>query len=639
MTLVLRRVSPCLYRRPSTTLAALRLLDIDHYACVAAPCQRRGLLADRGKDLRAAALGALRPPVAAMIAAAAIAVTMLAATPAAAQDRRYFETVDVRVVNVEVIVTDKDGAPVSGLRRDEFEVYDDGRLVELTNFLAVEGREPTTGGGDVEGAGSATRHLNLVIFVDNLNASPRNRNVLLDQLGEPLAERLDPRDRVMLVSYDGGLDVVQSFTDDGALLPAGLERLKTAAGPQGALGGERRMFLTEIENAGTKNYDTNLDGDPQFEMAVAGAVELSRSLRTVAERDVGKVRATVAALQAICGSLAGIPGRKALVYVGDGFARRPAEALVQEFSDKFESWMTGNEPYIPAADYQALQQTTTSLNSSEFDASREFRELGEWAASERVVFYPISPGGQVDGYRTADVATSVSRTAVNIERFAAESSLLDMARATGGLAFTSTATAALVDRLVDDFTSFYSLGYFSSTFKEGRFHKLEVKIRNQDLRVRHLQGYRDRSTITRLQELAAAALHYGVGDNPLEVELRPREQVAVAGGARYRVGVMVMIPFGNILLQPQQLSHDGWLSLVVVVRDEASGGISPPQQIDLPIRIPNHQLLQAMQHVAAYPLDLDIRRGKKRLAVAVHDHLARVDSTVSVELTVGEDGV
>jgi len=54
--LVLRCVSPCLYRRPSTPLAALRLLDIVHYACVAAPCQRRGLLADRGTDLRTAAL-------------------------------------------------------------------------------------------------------------------------------------------------------------------------------------------------------------------------------------------------------------------------------------------------------------------------------------------------------------------------------------------------------------------------------------------------------------------------------------------------------------------------------------------------------------------------------------------------------
>jgi len=53
---VLRRVNPHLYRRPSAPLAALRLLDIVHYACVAAPCQRRGLLADRGTDLRVAAL-------------------------------------------------------------------------------------------------------------------------------------------------------------------------------------------------------------------------------------------------------------------------------------------------------------------------------------------------------------------------------------------------------------------------------------------------------------------------------------------------------------------------------------------------------------------------------------------------------
>ncbi|MCP4676343.1 MAG: hypothetical protein GY854_12690 [Deltaproteobacteria bacterium] len=56
--LVLRCVIPCLYRRPSTPLAALRFLDIDHDACVAASCQRRGFLVDKGKDLRTAALAA-----------------------------------------------------------------------------------------------------------------------------------------------------------------------------------------------------------------------------------------------------------------------------------------------------------------------------------------------------------------------------------------------------------------------------------------------------------------------------------------------------------------------------------------------------------------------------------------------------
>ncbi|MCP4661309.1 MAG: VWA domain-containing protein [bacterium] len=583
--------------------------------------------------------GALRP----LAVASCLAI---AAATAAAQEERYFETVDVRVVNVEVIVTDKDGKPVTGLQRDDFELYEDGQLVELTNFFAAEGREPTAaGGGDAEvqqaamGTGPATRRLNLVIFVDNLNASPRNRNAILDNLGEHLGERLDPRDRVMLVTYDGDVDVVEPFTDDKSLVLAGLERLKTEAGPHGALGGERRMFLTEIENASTKDYDTSQPRDPQFEMAVAGAVELSRSLRTVAERGVRKVRATATALEAISGSLAGIPGRKALVYVSDGLPRRPAEALVQEFSDKFENWMMSNERFIPSTDYQTLQRTMTSLNSSEFDASRAFRKLGERAGSERVAFYPISPGGQVDSYRTADVATSVSRTAINIERFAAESSLLDMAKATGGLAFTSTAdVAGLLDRLVDDFTSFYSLGYSSPKFEEGRFHKLAVKVRDKELRVRHLRGYRDRSTITRLQELAVAALHYGLGSNPLEVRLQPGQQVASEGGPGYRVSVMVMIPFRNLLLRPGQESHDGWLSLVVVLRDEASGGVSTPQRIDLPIRIPNEQILQAMQHVAAYPLDLEIKRGRKRLAVAVHDHLARVDSTVHVELTVGEGG-
>ena len=65
------------------------------------------------------------------------------ALPILAQDDSslFFDTVDVYVVNVEVIVTDQDGNPVTGLTRDDFEVFEDGKKVELTNFFAVEDRQ------------------------------------------------------------------------------------------------------------------------------------------------------------------------------------------------------------------------------------------------------------------------------------------------------------------------------------------------------------------------------------------------------------------------------------------------------------------------------------------------------------------
>ena len=53
----------------------------------------------------------------------------------------FFETVDVNVVNVDVYVRDKKGNPIGGLTRDDFEILEDGRSVEISNFYVVEGGE------------------------------------------------------------------------------------------------------------------------------------------------------------------------------------------------------------------------------------------------------------------------------------------------------------------------------------------------------------------------------------------------------------------------------------------------------------------------------------------------------------------
>jgi len=62
---------------------------------------------------------------------------LLCATSVAAQPapETFGETIDVRVVNVDVWVTDRDGNPVTGLTADDFEVREDGRPVELSNFF------------------------------------------------------------------------------------------------------------------------------------------------------------------------------------------------------------------------------------------------------------------------------------------------------------------------------------------------------------------------------------------------------------------------------------------------------------------------------------------------------------------------
>jgi VWFA-related protein len=45
---------------------------------------------------------------------------------------------NVTVVEVDVVVTDRSGRPVRGLRRDDFDISEDGRPVEIATFSAVD---------------------------------------------------------------------------------------------------------------------------------------------------------------------------------------------------------------------------------------------------------------------------------------------------------------------------------------------------------------------------------------------------------------------------------------------------------------------------------------------------------------------
>ena len=76
----------------------------------------------------------------------AVLIATSAAVPlAAAEGPRMGETIDVSVVNVDAIVTDKHGNPVRGLTKDDFEIYENGRLQPITNFSAFDGHAESAG--------------------------------------------------------------------------------------------------------------------------------------------------------------------------------------------------------------------------------------------------------------------------------------------------------------------------------------------------------------------------------------------------------------------------------------------------------------------------------------------------------------
>ena len=72
-----------------------------------------------------------------------LGLPLLGATGAVAQSEEaqradtFGETIEVNVINVLATVTDRNGVPVHGLTKDDFEVLEDGVPMEITNFYAV----------------------------------------------------------------------------------------------------------------------------------------------------------------------------------------------------------------------------------------------------------------------------------------------------------------------------------------------------------------------------------------------------------------------------------------------------------------------------------------------------------------------
>lgn len=562
----------------------------------------------------------------------------------------FFDAVEVHLVNLEVVVTAGDGTPIADLKREDFELYEDGERVDVTHFFAVVARQP----GKEQLADPfapdipqkpETERLNLVIFVDNFNMRPENRNAIFGELRSYLEERLDPRDRVMIVTLDDTVQVALGFTNDSQALLATLARLEREAGRLIHFDAQLQDLLRRIQSASLTTPELAGPFSRSNEIAEMDAQRMAREVTQLAEQRVQRVRFTIEALRRFTDSLAGLGGRKALLYVSDGIPVRPADSLARAWVSKYESWIMQDVRSLS----RELQEMTSLEGSSRYDVSDSIEGLTSHASANRVAFYPISQTGRALGRgsslsaESAGITTSGGgggswREVADIESKGREMALLQLAEGTGGVAFTSsTNIGGLLDRIEQDFTTFYSLGYTPVEDSGDRLRRIEVRLPNRrGLQVRHLRGIQRRDPLANLQDLTLSALHYSLQDNPLEVRLQPGEPVQT-GRNVYRVPVMVQVPFQKLLLVPDQEAHAGQLTLFVVARDQ-QGDVSAMRRVELPIRIPNERLLDALRTVATYPMELEMRPGAQTIAVGVRDHLGRVDSTVNLDLVVGGAG-
>jgi VWFA-related protein len=585
----------------------------------------------------------------ALLTAASLAAQETTLQPSAgdlpAEGQPFVDSIDVQVVNLEVFVTDRQGQRVGGLTREDFEVLEDGRPIQVSNFYAVAGGQTEVPGGSAllmaaepgeaaedTAAGETLpleQRLNLAIVIDDLSLDARNRNRLLLAIGNAVLPRLRPDDRVLVGVLGGSsVKIAQRLSSDPNQLRTTLEQISRTA-PAGVTRlAEKRDVLRQIEGIGL--LDSDDESDTQTKRLNESVVrEIYPTLQDYARKRAQEGRSSLNALTRFIDSLAGLPGRKAVLYAGGGLSLRPGEALFEAWHRKFNSQSA----------LSIAQASGSTLEGLREDLTKDFERLVARANANRVTFYTLGLTEEISGISAETGNADAWRADLdNLEKMNLGQSLNLLAGGTGGLSGVDLADPrSMLARMREDFDAYYSLGYVpdkESGQGDAKNHKIEVRVRGRnDLTVRHREGRRDQTRKERMTGRTLTALILEPGANPLQVaieivgdELKPEKKT-------HLVAALVKFPLSRLVLLPGERFQEGRVTLFLGAQD-SQGRLSPIQEIQVPIQVPTGEP-EALAKTAAYRAVLELRPEAHRIAVSIRDELGNTDSAVVMDYTPG----
>jgi VWFA-related protein len=541
----------------------------------------------------------------------ALGLLLAPAPPLLAQDtagESFSETIEVSVVNLDVYVTDKKGKPVTGLRKEDFEVYEDGKPVEISNFSAESGRTgatpatpavaapapiPAPAGSAAPASSPQDQRLRLVVFVDDVNLSAANRARILESVGRFLHQELKPGDEVMLVRYDEKLDVRRPFTPDVARLDADIAELLK-------LPTDRRKYDQSFSQAIRELYASINGGEGFGPLAEA-------SISNWAAQESSYVRGSLNALDLVISQLAGLPGRKAILYVSDGLPLVPGLDMFTIFTR--------------ASISPEVSKRTPAMVAQKFDLTPRFRQVTSHASRNRITFYPIEAFG-------THQSEAVLFESVNLSN--RQNGLRFLAEDTGGRElFNAADVPAALARMSEDFSTWYSLGYQPRRAGDTAEHKIEVRVKAKGTQARYRQWYRDKPTSERVAERTLAAMRFGAEENPLDVkvEIGP-------GKSAGETLVRVKVPLAKLFLESKEGNREGRLRLYLVAGGDAT--TTPVRQTKLvTVSVPEAEAAAGAAREYTHEISIPLKEGAYSLGIGVRDELAELTAYLKRDFRVG----
>jgi VWFA-related protein len=517
---------------------------------------------------------------------------------------RLVENIDVRIINVDVVVTDKRGNFVPNLKAEDFTILENGVLKPITNFYEVQGSvarnvvgeapvAPPTPASPALAAKTIPENMKrrIIFYVDNLSLSPFNRNRVFQEMTDFVNSVMRPGDEAMIATYNRSMKVRVPFTPDKSALLTMIEGLKRESGLGIANKSEQRSAQDRIRDA----------------MGYQDAISIARSYASSVEHDL---RQSVASINALMTTLAGVEGKKILVLTSEGFPMQPGREMFYFIDEvaREKGWTASG---------------STMLEGMTYDGTNLIQSVAKTANANGITLYTVHAAGLTGGTEmSAEHARPVSSQVSQAAMTNTTESMLLMAEMTGGVASVQTNNfEAAFNRIESDLDSYYSLGYRAGTERVDRQRYLAVKVKNRDYRVRNRQTFVEKSVYAEMNDRVVASLLYRVKDNDLGILARVGSPIPTEDGY-FHVPIDIQIPMQSLTLLPQgESEYVGGFDVYVVVANK-DNDMSDVSRKSHQVRVPAEQFKTISGKFYTYTLELLMERGLNRISVGVVDQIS-----------------